>query len=697
MAGIEEYLDKIKHAVYGREVRNAIHDGIHQCYEDGKAGAVDLIAREQIAELVAPSGEAPSAAEVTDARIGADGLVYASLGDANRSQFDNVSNEFIKLVDSGYFYHDVTNHINWGIGQIDTNTLVIGTQKYATYTSDILSFDHPVVFTSDDFDTYAISMVVYDTKGTSKVQALWFRSAPFIIPSGFRFRLQMRRKSLTNIVKNDDIYRYCHVYEVFSTDDYVWETGTLYESSLIVVDETQTKKVMIDTVYVPENSIISIDDYDTYTYSIQMFDSGEPYSQGTPRWSLSQDVTLNAGQWFRASMLRKDGAPITLDEVKKHFSVKADGITVDTIRRQLDGINTDISTVRDRLIALEESNSIPSYYAEHMETKVATINELRDSLENGTQFAFITDVHHNAYRQAYHAKALMNYLCDNTLIKEVFNGGDVANGKYGAAHLKKVQYVKDLRSGFDYCNADSYVKSLYVVGNHDIGKDWGGGEEAGAIISPAELYDLCSLKKYEGDIVQDKGNKFNYTYTDDTNHFYYVVASMVRRDDVTGQGYTDTYRWFVNALKNCPDGYTIVVMNHEVLSLRSPSEGVTNEAVRYMCDAIDAYNSRSASPIYAGDSSTVIDYSNCTGIVACFIGGHTHYDWNTTTTDGVPIIITTTDNYGAESVDYGIPNRRTEAAGTIAEQAFDVFTIDADNKTIYATRIGAGSDRQFTY
>lgn len=46
---IEENLRKIQEARYGREVRGAIHDAIHECYEDGRAGATDLIAREQIA------------------------------------------------------------------------------------------------------------------------------------------------------------------------------------------------------------------------------------------------------------------------------------------------------------------------------------------------------------------------------------------------------------------------------------------------------------------------------------------------------------------------------------------------------------------------------------------------------------------------------------------------------------------------
>lgn len=46
MSNIMEYLNKIKKAVYGEEVRQSIHDAIQQCYYDGKAGAVDLEARQ---------------------------------------------------------------------------------------------------------------------------------------------------------------------------------------------------------------------------------------------------------------------------------------------------------------------------------------------------------------------------------------------------------------------------------------------------------------------------------------------------------------------------------------------------------------------------------------------------------------------------------------------------------------------------
>lgn len=48
MSNIQTFLEKILSARYGKDVRQSIHDAIHQCYEDGKAGSVDLTAREEI-------------------------------------------------------------------------------------------------------------------------------------------------------------------------------------------------------------------------------------------------------------------------------------------------------------------------------------------------------------------------------------------------------------------------------------------------------------------------------------------------------------------------------------------------------------------------------------------------------------------------------------------------------------------------
>ena len=95
MSNIEQNLAFILSSRYGEDVRQAIHDAIHDCYEDGKAGAVDLTAREQIANLVANAGSTDKDSELVDIRAGVDGTIYDSAGEAVRSQIQQVKNEII--------------------------------------------------------------------------------------------------------------------------------------------------------------------------------------------------------------------------------------------------------------------------------------------------------------------------------------------------------------------------------------------------------------------------------------------------------------------------------------------------------------------------------------------------------------------------------------------------------------------------
>lgn len=60
--------------------------------EASTRATTDASLQSQIDQLIAPTGEAPSAAEVENARIGADGTNYTTLGDAIRTQVDNLQN-----------------------------------------------------------------------------------------------------------------------------------------------------------------------------------------------------------------------------------------------------------------------------------------------------------------------------------------------------------------------------------------------------------------------------------------------------------------------------------------------------------------------------------------------------------------------------------------------------------------------------
>lgn len=97
MSNIEQNLQKILTSRYGKDVRQSIHDSIHDCYEDGKAGAVDLVARERIDNLVANNNPTEGNSELLDIRVGADGKTYPNAGNAVREQVNSLKEDLEEL------------------------------------------------------------------------------------------------------------------------------------------------------------------------------------------------------------------------------------------------------------------------------------------------------------------------------------------------------------------------------------------------------------------------------------------------------------------------------------------------------------------------------------------------------------------------------------------------------------------------
>ena len=141
MAGIETYLRQIKNAIYGKDVRQAIHDGIQQCYYDGKAGAVDLVARQRIDEFThLEDGSTTGDAELADIRVDANGASYDTAGDSVREQVRGIQNSLFHREFNVLDFIKKTNKTSSGITftwNEDGSCTVTGTATASTVSCNI--------------------------------------------------------------------------------------------------------------------------------------------------------------------------------------------------------------------------------------------------------------------------------------------------------------------------------------------------------------------------------------------------------------------------------------------------------------------------------------------------------------------------------------------------------------------------------
>ena len=167
----------------------------------------------------------------------------------------------------------------------------------------------------------------------------------------------------------------------------------------------------------------------------------------------------------------------------------------------------------------------------------------------------------------------------------------------------------------------------------------------------------------------DTNGKLYYCVDNPSQKIRYICLAIEAFANVSDGSEQKT--WLESKLTELSSDWSIVILQHRIWG--STTDAIEEKAQKVINIVNDVWNNINADFI---------------GIIA----GHTHLDYSTTEpVNGYLLIACNCDTLAGNNSGY------TRTAGTTSEQSFDVFHIDKANKHLYATRIGAGTDRDWSY
>jgi hypothetical protein len=470
------------------------------------------------------------------------------------------------------------------------------------------------------------------------------------------------------------------------------------------VNRDNHRNIMANIEKAEHSLLYYLEDYSVYGLQYYTYPSFD-FANGDYHAIAAKPVYIPRGTYYRISI-----GPINYREWNDNAEASAaaalikcinlDGIEVS--HHSIDGIRDDVSYLKTRVAALEGAE-LPSYYEDSNYSISNRCNDIVNLMPacvpNKAQFIFITDMHALS-GNSLKSRLLMNKVIADTNVDMVVNGGDIIDDKpYGANRPSSLEFSKMIKEYHNYAVPDGCEKFLFVAGNHDAGAGW--NPTTDAEVDQETLFNLSSIRRAAGNAIFDEIGKFQYYVDDQYRKIRWIVASYGNTVNignwdssashgVTGESNQQCLQFIAGALHTVPHGWTVVVFNHILIN------NWPNKGAKALEDICDAYNAKTT----VTTASTRFDFTHDKGEIACIIGGHSHVDWEYVTDGGIRCIMVTTDCRGQQYVDdnnghHSDPTIRVD--GTYAEQAFDVFTIDTSARTIKATRIGFGSDRNWVY
>lgn len=296
-------------------------------------------------------------------------------------------------------------------------------------------------------------------------------------------------------------------------------------------------------------------------------------------------------------------------------------------------------------------------------------------------FPFCTDLHFKA--NSMQSKGLIKYLLDHTSMSFALLGGD-----YPMAYGTEQDVLESMDILRDYMTFVGKERIFSVRGNHDFTIKTSVDSNTGYTAPSSYSYDSLV-----------KGCEFIIDSTQ-SGEFYYAIDVPASKTRIMmlcsndGQSNDTTTPWGVNFVVTTAQkkwicekilektGWNFIFISHVAFNPNLDDYNVSQAAIYDIALALKNESSYTV-------QDEVYDFSACNNKFIVGITGHCHTD-DSDDSDGILCVATTCDaHYGDDG--YG------RKAGSVSEQAFDVFNIDYANKKVYAVRIGGGYSREWTY
>lgn len=331
---------------------------------------------------------------------------------------------------------------------------------------------------------------------------------------------------------------------------------------------------------------------------------------------------------------------------------------------------------------------------------------------NTLNLAFITDLHVTAFgnlplRQVEVWNRNTNGLAcvdESRNIDFVVLGGDYLWNNTNTTLVRAERAYKLLQE----CFYKFKEKQFALKGNHD---DNSIANNSDYIVTDSMRYGYLG-QQYTNAVKIKYGNaEKSYGYIDfERKKIRALFINTVDIPSYTGQhitGVSNTQlNFFADALNITENGWAVLVFSHHVLvnnaTMATDSEAylTPTHGGDALWGMIQAFKNKATyskvSTLTDYEYSVDVDYSNngSSEVIAC-INGHTHRDLSATQ-DGVLLISTTASGFEQTKYD-STGTQITQTLNTQTETSYDIYSFDRINRTIKASRYGAGQNRNWSY